>query len=116
MHAFGLGETIMIHARTPVTSGGELVRDDYGMVQYQEEIVTCRGAVIWPNSASEFDQSVERTVTTYVVVLPDGFFVEAVDRVVWRGLSYEVANEVEMYTNPMTGKRCNQFNMTRVEG
>lgn len=117
MHGFGRGETIMIHTRSPAkNSDGTLVRDDYGVAQYNEEIVVCRGCVIWPNSASEFNQDVQRTTTTYVVVLPDGFKVDAPDRVTWRGLRYEVDQEMEMYTNPMTGTPCWQFNMTRVEG
>lgn len=116
MRAFPHGETILIHVRTPRKVGGVVQRDDYGMVLYDASIVTVRGAVIWPSSSSEFDQSVERTVTTYTVILPDGFTVDAPDRVVWRGKSYEVAQETETYSNPVTGHSVNQFNMTRVEG
>lgn len=116
MRAFDRGETILLHARTPRRSGNTIVRDNYGMVVYDEEIIPVRGCVIWPNSASESQQGNERTVTTYTVVLPEGFTVDAVDRVVWRLKSYEAAQEMETYTNPMTGNVCSQFNMTRIEG
>lgn len=116
MRAFERGETILLHARTPRRSGGSLVRDAYGMVQYDAEIIPIRGCVIWPNSASESQQGNERTVTTYTVVLPDGFTVDAVDKIVWRGKSYEAEQEMEMHTNPMTGSTCQQVNMTRIEG
>lgn len=116
MRAFDRGETILLHARTPRRSGSTLVRDAYGMVIYDAEIIPIRGCVIWPNSASESMNDNERTVTTYTVVLPDGFNVDAVDKVVWREKAYEVSQEMEMHTNPMTGNRCQQFNMTRIEG
>jgi hypothetical protein len=116
MRAFERGETILLHARTPRRISGSLVRDAYGMVVYDAEIIPIRGCAIWPNSASEFQQGNERTLTTYTVVLPDGFAVDAVDKVVWREKAYEVSQEMEMHTNPMTGNHCQQFNMTRVEG
>lgn len=116
MRAFERGETILLHARTARKSGNAFVRDDYGMLIYDEEIIPIRGCAIWSNSASEFQQGNERTTSTYTVVFPDGFVVDAVDKVVWRGMAYEVSQEMEMHTNPMTGNRCQQFNMTRVEG
>lgn len=116
MRAFDKGETILLHARTPRRSGNSLVRDAYGMVIFDAEIIPIRGCAIWSNSASESAQGNERTVSTYTVVFPDGFVVDAVDKVVWREKSYEVTQEMEMHTNPMTGNRCQQFNMTRVEG
>jgi hypothetical protein len=116
VRAFERGETILLHARTARKSGNSLVRDDYGMVIYDEEIIPIRGCAIWSNSASESMNDNERTVSTYTVVFPDGFTVDAVDKVVWRGLAYEVSQDVEWHTNPMTGNKCQQFNMTRVEG
>lgn len=116
MRAFEGGETILLHARTARKSGNSLVRDNYGMVIYDEEIIPIRGCAIWSNSASESQQGNERTLSTYTVVFPDGFSVDAVDKVVWRGMAYEVTQEVEWHTNPMTGNTCQQFNMTRVEG
>ena len=116
MHAFERGETLLLHHRYPRKLLGEIQYDDYGNVVYDEEIFTVRGAVVWPQTAAEVRQSQERTSMTYFVALPDGIDVDAVDRVVWRGKSYEVQGELEMNTNPATGTKCNTFVMNRVEG
>jgi hypothetical protein len=116
MHAFGRGETLLLHRRFPRVLAGVKQFDAYGNLIYDEEIIVCNGAVVWPQSDTEVPQNQERTSMTYFVALPDGFTVDAVDAVTFRAKKYEVRGEIEMNTNPVTGTQCNTFAMFRVEG
>lgn len=117
MHAFGRGETVMLHHRFQRKVSGVKQYDGYGNVIYDEEIITVRGAVVWPQANTETPQNQERSSTTYYVAMPDdSLVVDAVDRIVWRGKSYEVQGEMEMNTNMATGTKCHTFAMNRVEG
>lgn len=110
MRSFEHGETIALNRR--VASG----YDDYGNVVYTTTSQTVSGVAIWPESATEVIQNVDRTNSVYVVALPIGLRIDAIDSVTWRELDYEVQGEVERLQSPLTATALQTFRMARVEG
>lgn len=121
MHSFAHGETIVIYHRTPREIAGVKQYDTFGNVLYDEVAETVLGATVWPHVFLRRDlevaQNQDRTTMTYTLALPDdNIVVLPVDRIVWRGRSYEVRGEMEQSTNMVTGTHCNTVSMNRVEG
>jgi hypothetical protein len=110
VRSFEHGETIALHRR--VASG----YDEYGNVTYTTTTQTISGVAIWPESATEVIQNVDRTNTVYVVALPVGHRVDAIDFITWRELDYEVQGEAERLQNPMTATALQTLRMSRMEG
>lgn len=117
MHSFLRGETIVIVYRKARRVAGVPAEDTWGNTIWDETRTTVPGAVVWPTSDVETPQDQERSSISYTVVLPnDSLMIDAVDRIEWRGKSYEVQGELEQNTNMATGTKANAFKMNRVEG
>lgn len=117
MHSFARGENLVIVYRTARRVAGVPAEDAWGNTVWNETRANVSGAVVWPTSDVETPQDQERTSMSYTVVLPDdNIMIDAVDRIEWRGKSYEVQGELEQNTNMATGTKANAFKMTRVEG
>lgn len=113
---FGKGEDIVLHRRVPKVIDGVPQYDEYGGVIYVDVSETVTGAAIWPESASEVLQSVDRTNTVYIVLVPITVAIDAVDAVTWDGRKYEVQGETERFKSPFTDSALQTFRMSRVEG
>lgn len=111
MRSFGMGESIILNRRE---ASGQY--DDYGNVIYVETSDVVTGVAVWPESASEFAQSMERTNSVYVIALPTGIPIDAIDFITWRGKNYEVQGEPERLQSPFTGTDLQTIRMARVEG
>lgn len=108
---FGMGETVSFHRRVPTGT-----YDDYGNVIYKDVSQTLAGVAIWPESASEQTQNVERTNNVYRAMFPVEVSIDAVDHITWRGKDYEVHGDPERYQSPLSGKALQVIRMSRVEG
>lgn len=107
---FGFGETVVLHRRSP--SG----YDTYGNVVYTDSATTITGVPIWPRSAHEVVQEVDRTNTVYVAAFPADVDIDAIDFLTWRGKDYEIEGEPERLQSPLTGRALQTVRMARVEG
>lgn len=105
------GEAITLNRREAT---GEY--DEYGNVIYADTADPVTGAAIWPESATETNQNVERTNSVYVVLLPVSVNVDAIDSITWRGKAYEVQGEPERLQSPLSGTTMQTLRMARVEG
>ena len=106
------GETITLR-RVVVQTGSY---DDYGVLQSTTTDQTVTGVAVYPNSSSEALQGQERTRAGYTVALPTTVTIDSVDRIVWRGLEYEVEGEPERFQSPFTSTTLQTLIMYRVEG
>lgn len=106
------GDTLEFHRLVAIP--GEY--DDYGNQRYDETVTSHSGLAIWPESATEFNQNVDRTNTVYLVALPLGIATDAIDWVMWRGERWEVQGEAERYSHPMAGTVFTTIRIARVEG
>lgn len=111
MRVFEHGETIVLTRRVP--SG---TFDPYGNVVHTTTAETIFGVAIWPESATEVLQNVDRTNTVYIVALPVEYSVDAIDSITWRGLGYEVQGKAERLQSPLTATALQTLRMSRVEG
>lgn len=111
MRSFEHGETIVLNRRVP--SG---TFDSYGNVVHTTTSQTISGVAVWPESATEVLQNVDRTNTVYVVALPIEYSVDAIDSITWRELGYEVQGEAELLISPLTATTLQTLRMSRVEG
>jgi hypothetical protein len=117
-------EVLTLYIRTPQMSAGEPVRDNYGVVQYQETTRGITGASVWPlgnqrallSSGEDATDQYTRTYTTYSAVIPPDISVAAIDRAEWRGQTWEVQGEPDQYSSPFTGAALQTIRLNRVEG
>lgn len=116
LRPFPNGETLTLVRRVPKVISGDTQYDDYGNVLYVETTQTVVGCPVWPNTATEVTQSVDRTNTRVTAMLPPDVLVDAVDAVRWRGKEWEIEGEAEYYRNPHTGTDLQTILMARVEG
>lgn len=105
------GETVELHRRVAT---GEY--DDYGNPTYEDSSETVAGVAIWPESATEVLQAVDRTNTVYVALFPTSVSIDAIDHLTWRGKDYEVQGEPERLQSPLSGTEMQTIRMARVEG
>ncbi len=104
-------------------SSGEPVRNDYGVVQYDEVTETVTGAAVWSESSTEFDQNQERTNEVCLVVIQSDVDLSAIDAIHWNGRKWEVQGNPMPFQTPFGGigngafgGKLQQFRMNRVEG
>lgn len=113
---FSSGEIITLRRYRPLIINGVRQTDSYGKLVMQSYDQVIPGAAIWPSSTSETRQGQERSRNAYLLVLPQSVVVDAIDRVVWRGLEYDVEGDPEMFQSPFTGSSLQQLSIVRVEG
>lgn len=113
---FQSGETVTVRRLRPLVINGVRQVDEYGalIMQAHDELVS--GVAIWPQSSSEALQGEDRTRGAYLLALPPEIAVDGIDRIVWRGLEYEIDGEPEQFTSPFTGNGLQQLTIVRVEG
>ncbi len=119
---FPQGETVTLHRRVPQEIAGEVQRDAYGVIIYDEvdEVVT--GLAIWPESSTEFDQNQHRTNQVYVGVVQAAVEIDSIVALTLRGKRWEIQGETEFYATPLGGQtgtyngQLKKFRMNRVEG
>lgn len=117
MRAFLKGETVTLHRVRPRIVGGVRQYDAYGVIIMDEHNETVAGCAVYPRSQSEETQNVERSRTTWSCAMPNGIQVDAMDRITWRGLKYEIEGEPERFQSPLTGSvGPTVVTMLRVEG
>lgn len=108
---FDAGETVLLQRRVPTGT-----YDAYGNVIYKDVSETVAGVAIWPESASEQTQNVERTNNVYRAMFPADVAIDTVDHINWRGKDYEVHGDPERYQSPLSGTTLQVIRMARVEG
>lgn len=114
--AFPHGQTIVLHRRVVKKVAGQRVYDAYGNLIYVDSDITVPGCAVWPESATEVLQGVDRTNVIYLCALPSSIFVDADDHVTWEGRDYEVQGEPQRYHAPATGTELQTIRLNRVEG
>lgn len=113
---FQAGETIILRRVRPLVLGGVRQTDDFGVLVMTTADEFVSGAAIWPSSNSEVTQGGDRSRSAYYVALPQETVADAIDRIVWRGLEYEIEGEPELFQSPFTGTSLQQITIVRVEG
>lgn len=96
------GDTVTLVSRTVTGRNGD------GNDVYGDARTTLVNVPVWPHdgngtSSNERTDARDQVVSGYSVLLPAGTNVDAVDRVEWRGLSFEVSGLPGLYRSPFTG-------------
>lgn len=112
MRAFPYGEAVTVRRRDVARdSHGEVVRDAYGVAQYTDVDTVIEGCAIAPagsmGQAFSFEAIAQRysqVSTRFVVEFPPGTVADADDKIVWRGLEYEIEGEPGYSRSPFSGR------------
>ena len=112
MKAFPHGETITANRRqAAVDSNGREMRDDYGEIVWETVTREIRGCAIYPAGSMGQAFAFENVggVTSlssirYVVYMPSDAQLDSNDKVIYRGLEYDVEGDPGYSHSPFTGR------------
>jgi hypothetical protein len=98
---YPFGETVIhLDGTAPIT------QDDLGNdVRTFPVKATYTGIAVWPRGGNELTQGQDLVTVGLTISIPDDVTVDAQDRFIVRGETFEVQGDPQPYRSPLTGRR-----------